>query len=86
VVGRIRSTEISNDLIGNRTRDLLACSIVPQPTTLTGCNYEELCLLGCDIVNTDMSLLPSRGRYFLRNVDNDVQGYLHNATSQDILI
>jgi hypothetical protein len=23
-----------NDLIGNRTRDLPACSIVPQPTTL----------------------------------------------------
>jgi hypothetical protein len=24
----------SNDLIGNRTRDLPACSIVPQPTKL----------------------------------------------------
>jgi hypothetical protein len=24
----------SNDLIGNRTRDLLACSKLPQPTTL----------------------------------------------------
>ena len=23
----------SNDTIGNRTRDLLACSAVPQPTT-----------------------------------------------------
>jgi hypothetical protein len=32
--GRIRSIEKSNDLIGNRTRDLPACSIVPQPTTL----------------------------------------------------
>jgi hypothetical protein len=32
--GRIRSTEKSNDLIRNRTRDLLACSIAPQPTTL----------------------------------------------------
>jgi hypothetical protein len=31
--GRIRSIEKSNDLIGTRTRDL-ACSIVPQPTTL----------------------------------------------------
>jgi hypothetical protein len=29
-----RSIEKSNDLIGNRTSDLLACSIVPQPTTL----------------------------------------------------
>jgi hypothetical protein len=33
---RIRSIEKSNDLIGNRTRDRLACSIVPQPTTLPG--------------------------------------------------
>jgi hypothetical protein len=36
--GRIRSTEKSNDLIGNRTRDLPACSIVPQPTTLPRAN------------------------------------------------
>jgi hypothetical protein len=33
VTGRIRSIEKSND-IENRTRDLPACSIVPQPTTL----------------------------------------------------
>jgi hypothetical protein len=32
-VGRIRSIEKSNDLVGNRTRDLPTCSIVPQPTT-----------------------------------------------------
>jgi hypothetical protein len=32
--GEIRSIEKSNDLIGNRTRDLPACGIVPQPTTL----------------------------------------------------
>jgi hypothetical protein len=32
--GRIRSIEKFNDLIGSRTRDLPACSIVPQPTTL----------------------------------------------------
>jgi hypothetical protein len=31
--GSIRSIEKSNDLIGNRTRDLPACSIVPQPST-----------------------------------------------------
>jgi hypothetical protein len=31
--GRTRPIEKSND-IGNRTRDLPACSIVPQPTTL----------------------------------------------------
>jgi hypothetical protein len=33
VAGRIRSIEKSND-IANRTRDLPACSIVPQPTML----------------------------------------------------
>jgi hypothetical protein len=33
VVGRIKSIEESNYLIGNRTRDLAACSEVPQPTT-----------------------------------------------------
>jgi hypothetical protein len=33
-VGRIRSVEKPNDLTGNRTRDLPACSMVPQPTTL----------------------------------------------------
>jgi hypothetical protein len=32
--GRIRSIEKSNNLIGIRTRDLSACRIVPQPTTL----------------------------------------------------
>jgi hypothetical protein len=31
---RVKSIEESNDLIGNRTRDLPACSIVPQPTTV----------------------------------------------------
>jgi hypothetical protein len=32
--GRFRSIEKYSDLIGNRTCDLPACSIVPQPTTL----------------------------------------------------
>jgi hypothetical protein len=32
--GRIRSFEKSSDLVGNRTRDLPACSTVPEPTTL----------------------------------------------------
>jgi hypothetical protein len=31
---RFRSIEESNDLIENRTRDLQACSLVPQPNTL----------------------------------------------------
>jgi hypothetical protein len=32
-VRRIMSMKYSNDTIGNRTRDLPACSAVPQPTT-----------------------------------------------------
>jgi hypothetical protein len=32
--GMIRSIEKSSDLIGNQTRDLQACNIVPQPSTL----------------------------------------------------
>jgi hypothetical protein len=32
--GRVRSIKKSNDHIGNQTRDLPACSIVLQPTTL----------------------------------------------------
>jgi hypothetical protein len=34
--GRIRSVEKSSDLIANRTRNLPACSVVTQPTTLPG--------------------------------------------------
>jgi len=32
VAGRIMSMKNSNDTIGNRTRDLPTCSVVPQPT------------------------------------------------------
>jgi hypothetical protein len=32
--GRVKSIEITNELLGIRTRDLPACSTVPQPTTL----------------------------------------------------
>jgi hypothetical protein len=38
--GRVRSIEKSNILIGNRIRDLPACSIVPQPTTLPRAPYK----------------------------------------------
>jgi hypothetical protein len=34
MAGKISSNEKTNDPIGNRTRDLPACSTVPQPTTL----------------------------------------------------
>jgi hypothetical protein len=34
MAGRIKLIEKSNNFVGNRTRDLPACSIVPQRTTL----------------------------------------------------
>ena len=33
MAGRIRSTKNSSDIIGTRTRDIPACSAVPQPTS-----------------------------------------------------
>jgi hypothetical protein len=36
MAGRIRSIEKFNDVIGNRIRDLSACSIVPQSNALPG--------------------------------------------------
>ena len=42
--GRIMSMEISNDTIGDRTRDLPACSAVPQPVSNTN-NSKQTCLL-----------------------------------------
>jgi hypothetical protein len=41
--GWIRSIAKSNDLIGYPTRDLPACSIVPQPTTLPRAPPPPLC-------------------------------------------
>jgi hypothetical protein len=40
VAGRIISVDNPNGLIGNGTRDLPACSIVPQRTTLPGAAVE----------------------------------------------
>jgi hypothetical protein len=42
--GRIKSIEKSKDLTGNRTRDLPACRLVSQPTTLPRAPY---CLEKC---------------------------------------
>jgi hypothetical protein len=50
VAGKIRSTENSNDLIGNRTRDLPAYSIVPQQTLnyyYYYCHYINCLILYC---------------------------------------
>jgi hypothetical protein len=42
--------KISNDLIGNRTRDLPACSIVPQQTMLVG-DLKSLIILILQLMN-----------------------------------
>jgi hypothetical protein len=39
--GRIKSTDKCNDFIGNRTRDILSCNIVPQPTMLLTYYYNN---------------------------------------------
>ena len=43
--GRIMSMKNSSDTIGNRTRDLPACSAVPHPTALPRTPYIKLFLL-----------------------------------------
>jgi hypothetical protein len=58
--GRIRLIEKINNLIGNRTGDFQACSIVPQPTTLprapvctfTLCFYTRKYDYGGEFANT----------------------------------
>ena len=37
------SLKNSNDIIGNRTRDLTACSAVPQPNNVKIMKYRRLC-------------------------------------------
>jgi hypothetical protein len=53
---RISTIEKSNDLIGNRTRDLPACIKVPQPATLPRAphkwyNWYKLKRFLCDVIN-----------------------------------
>ena len=43
--GRIMSMKNSDDTIGNRTRDLPACSAVPQPTASPRCLTKEVLFL-----------------------------------------
>jgi hypothetical protein len=69
VAGRIRTTEKSNDLIGNRTRDLPACSNGASTNYFTGCPpkqakkgviyqyyYERLLNIICGAVCFNMEL------------------------------
>jgi hypothetical protein len=60
------SKKISNDTIGNRTRDLPACSAVPQPTAppctpamrLIGCKFGDN-LRFLPSIDKVVTLLPS---------------------------
>jgi hypothetical protein len=57
--GRIRSIEKSNDLIGNQTRDLPVCGIVPQSTTLSrALNYIDSYLLMISVYS-DIQNVPN---------------------------
>jgi hypothetical protein len=63
--------EKSNDLIGNGTRDLPACNIVPQPTTLLTASYEQQkyynCFLFRNVPCTNLGLKSGhfdRGLYY----------------------
>jgi hypothetical protein len=44
--GRIRSIKKFNDLVGNRTHDFPACSIVSQPTALPRGSYKHTHMYG----------------------------------------
>jgi hypothetical protein len=53
----------SNDLIGNRIRDLLTCSLVPQTTTLLHALLESILNLGnasCCLVQIFVSRMLSK--------------------------
>jgi hypothetical protein len=70
--GRIRSNEKFNDLIGNRTRDLPACTIMRQPTTLPRSPQED--------GNRKIDLASLHGRTILPKVQ--VVGYQIEGSSQ----
>jgi hypothetical protein len=56
-VGRIRSSEKSSDLIGIRSRDLPACSIVPEPTTLPRAPYFVGLIICCILLCKSLQIL-----------------------------
>jgi hypothetical protein len=55
---RLGKLKKSNDLIGNRPRELPACSIVPQPTTLPHSEYLRNDLI-TGLVWKDFSIHPN---------------------------
>jgi hypothetical protein len=56
----IRSIEKFNNLIGNGTRYLLACSIVPQPTTLPRASRVKVTFIKQGEVNRTGHIASSR--------------------------
>jgi hypothetical protein len=59
--GRIRSIEESND-IGNRTRDLPACDIVTEPTTLSCAS-----IIVCMKLNSQTSM-----KYYINQIQSTI--------------
>jgi hypothetical protein len=90
--GRIRSIEKCND-IGNRTRHLLACSIVPQPTRtrMAGPQHDAPCCRRaqygsrwqCDHTQRPDSSGIRSGEFHVR-CDHSL-GILHRSCSQTLL-
>ena len=73
--GRIMSMKNSNDTIGNRTRDLQACSAVPQPTAPTRIPFSN-----CTFSN--IQDYYKRNRHFQRYVvSKPLAWWTHNLRS-----
>jgi hypothetical protein len=70
VAGRIRTTEKSND-IGNRNRDLLACSTVSQPTMLL-CAPGLVQIILETVANSDPKLINAK-KINSRNVKRTIK-------------
>ena len=58
VAGKIKSMKKPNDRIGNRTRDLPACSAVPQPTAPP--MYREIIYVYCKTIRNTYTYTVGR--------------------------
>jgi hypothetical protein len=92
VVGRTRSVEKSNYLIGIRTRDPLAFIIVPHPTTLPHASVrrkiiaEDLVIRlgGSQVFSTQFCLGPSCSVHVFN--DSDIKEHLTNKTKNPVAL
>jgi hypothetical protein len=95
--GRIRWIEKFSDVIGNLTRNLPACSIVPQPTMLPrGPLYSLVYIETGHDLKTDSMLVPGKlaqtnnsdshsGRQWLSWLSSVPPGSCHNSTLNEAM-